>query len=157
MRYLLTLLAMLFLFSSPTLALTSTFQTDGWNITATYTSPAPLVGGGPTVDATITYMVDGVLQTTTSSEIIALPYPVIITTKIWTSKAVLNTSYTVNSIAGEGTVIFDATGHLVFKVNAPNDGKPHTLTFHLKSTLPGWIVKTPWLRYFFMKTPTFVG
>lgn len=112
-------------------------------MTATYTNPSPAattkVGD---ILAGITYQKDGVPQTTApASETITILAPSTITTKIWTSTNVLNTGFTISEVTGDGTAVFDATGHLVFKVNAPNDGAVHTLKFKLKSTLPAWIVQ----------------
>lgn len=119
------------------------WSSNGWKVTATYQNPAP-VASTKVVDigAVITYEKNGVLQTTPAeAETITVLAPSTTTAKIWTSTNVLNTGFTVSEVSGDGTAGFDTTGHLVFRVNAPNDGAVHTLTFKLKSTLPAWIVQ----------------
>jgi hypothetical protein len=152
MKLLMSLL-LLFLLSVPALAQTTgiAWVSNGWVLTATYTNPAPVattkVGD---ILAGITYQKDGVPQTTpAASETITILAPSTTTTKIWTSTNVLNTGFTISEVTGDGTAAFDATGHLVFKVNAPNDGAIHTLKFKLKSTLPIWMVQyVPWVKQY---------
>jgi hypothetical protein len=112
-------------------------------LTATYTNPTQVATTKVTdILAGISYEKNGVPQTATGeSEIIGVLAPSTTTTKIWTSTNVLNTGFTISEVTGDGTAAFDATGHLVFKVNAPNDGAVHTLKFKLKSTLPAWMVQ----------------
>jgi len=138
-------LILLFLLSIPASAQATSivWSSNGWKLTATYQNPAQAATTKVTdILAGITYEKGGVPQTTPAeAETISVLAPSIITSKIWTSTNVLNTGFTISEVTGDGTATFDATGHLVFRVNAPNDGAIHTLTFKLKSTLPAWIVQ----------------
>lgn len=102
------------------------------------------MGSTITIPATIGIEVGGipqVIEATTDQFTMVMPTTPVVATKIWTSVNVLNTGFTIHDVSGDGTAAFDATGHLVIKVNAPNDGNTHTVQFKLKSVMPSWIVK----------------
>lgn len=134
MRFKITLISILVcLFSTACFAdgVTITFLGSGWLIKSTYTNPAPVPGIALTINAVITYEVDGILQTTTANESIVGTVPATTTKKIYTSTVPLKTTYNITEISGDGTAGYDTAGKLIFNVNSPNDGKAHTMQFKL--------------------------
>lgn len=127
-------------------------------MTASYTNPTP-VSTTPysVVNATITYEVDGVLQTVTAAETLSLNIAPTTTKKIWTSTNVLNTLFTIVNVTGDGATVFDTSGKLVFNVTAPNDATAHILKFKLKLKAIPWLAQIPFIRNWLGNKLVFVG
>ena len=126
-------------------AITPKWVKDGWVISTSFTNPEKPAGVVADVPMVVSFEIDGVLQTATASDVFALDMPVTKTKKIWTSSNVLNTLLTIVDVSGDGQASFDATGKLVFYIEAPNDGKEHTITFKLKPNYP-MLSRVPFLK-----------
>lgn len=137
MKHLLILLTIL-LSSTQANAQTTTWDKDGWVVTATHTNPSTVAGTTINLEATVTYEVDGIAQPQTEAATLALVVAPSISKKITTSKVDLSKQYTIASKTGDGDAVFLPDGKLQFSVAAPNDGVVHTFSFKLKTKPPEW-------------------
>lgn len=126
-------------------ATTPVWNKDGWIITVEYKNPAPKSGTVAEISTTVVYEVDGVEETSQSTENIELAVPVTKTRKKYTSLNQLNKVFRVSDAVGDGNVSFDADGKLVFYVEAVNDEKTHTFSFKIKP-IASELAKNPVMR-----------